>query len=885
MCVMLMGRLMAQSIPDHKAQSPSNGIAFFAQEGQIAGTDHVPLADAEFASSGHPVQLVLREHVIMSYVLRITHADTSVQDTTLRIDVQPIGELADPNVVPQGVEQTNYYHNYYLPQCPDGVTGLYGHRRLVYSGIYPNIDMHVYSNAWGYKIYYVVHPGGDPALIRLKFTGQDYLEPDILGGLRAITQDRWIRIPQAIAYQVVGNSTVAVPWTVEYEEVSEDLTVGLTTDVYDTTKVLIFDISEDTPLGGAPPLPSVEWGTYYNGLDAHVLNAARTTDGGFVSCGASASEDFPLTNGVTTPPNGGQDAFYSRFTDQYHMLYTSYIGGIDGDQAMGVAELNGRVVVTGTTKDAGEMGFQAPAGGFKDDTEGIEQGNNLGTATGTCWLAAFTADGIREWMTLFGPYYALEPANVDFDDAGNIYLAGTVHWLANYGALPVSATDQPTYNSLSVWGAGYSQNQMGYIYYTPGPPEWTDGFYAKFTSGYQLEHSTLFGGSSYYDHIVDMEVLRSDGIMFITGSTMSPQGSNPLCTQPGANAPGFPWCPGANPDPFFMSNTPPGVHYDGEMTAWLAQIKSTGDLMYCSSLACRDMPDEAVAVSVSNGRVVVVGYHSCETYAPEGCGAPATGLSLCTGGPTFSWPITPNSNDQHYFIQQIRFVTHSLTWSTSIGSGPVNDVSIGYEGKVYVAGEMSSYGDIPLQEHPDYYSSVLPGTGEDQYVLGFDFGGFIWGTRHGAQENTFAAASRTLDRIYVAGNKFNNGFVPYNCPNTVEPWCVEEAALGSITYSQLQVSLPVGMDAQVGGLDHEGVIYPNPTVGELSLQLDGNWHGAVGLTVVDVAGRWIWSGSTVMVNGRSTIGDLRLAPGTYSMQVRASDGSQQSMRFIVSSTN
>lgn len=488
-------------------------------------------------------------------------------------------------------------------------------------------------------------------------------------------------------------------------------------------------------------------------------------------------------------------------------------------------------------------------------------------------------------MTLFGPYYALEPANVDFDDAGNIYLAGTVHWLANYGALPVSATDQPTYNSLSVWGAGYSQNQMGYIYYTPGPPEWTDGFYAKFTSGYQLEHSTLFGGSSYYDHIVDMEVLRSDGIMFITGSTMSPQGSNPLCTQPGANAPGFPWCPGANPDPFFMSNTPPGVHYDGEMTAWLAQIKSTGDLMYCSSLACRDMPDEAVAVSVSNGRVVVVGYHSCETYAPEGCGAPATGLSLCTGGPTFSWPITPNSNDQHYFIQQIRFVTHSLTWSTSIGSGPVNDVSIGYEGKVYVAGEMSSYGDIPLQEHPDYYSSVLPGTGEDQYVLGFDFGGFIWGTRHGAQENTFAAASRTLDRIYVAGNKFNNGFVPYNCPNTVEPWCVEEAALGSITYSQLQVSLPVGMDAQVGGLDHEGVIYPNPTVGELSLQLDGNWHGAVGLTVVDVAGRWIWSGSTVMVNGRSTIGDLRLAPGTYSMQVRASDGSQQSMRFIVSSTN
>ncbi|MFN8350671.1 MAG: T9SS type A sorting domain-containing protein [Flavobacteriales bacterium] len=568
------------------------------------------------------------------------------------------------------------------------------------------------------------------------------------------------------------------------------------------------------------------------------------------------------------------------------MLYTSYIGGIDADRALGVAELNGRVVVTGTTKSAIGFDFETPAGGYEDNSEGIEPGNNWGMASGTCWLAAFDANGDREWMTLFGPYYALEPANVDFDDAGNIYLAGTVHWMAGVMPLPVVSSNQPANNALPILGGGYSQSQMGWLYYTPSPAVWTDGFYAKFASGYQLERSTLFGGSSYYDHIVDMEVLRSEGFMFIAGSTMSPQGSDPLCTQPAPNAPGFPWCPGVNPDPFFMSNTPPGVHFDGEMTAWLAQIKSTGQLMYCTSLACKDMPDEAIALSVGNGTVTVVGYHSCEAYAPEGCSAPASGLSLCQeAGIPFIWPITPNGNGEHYFVQQIRLAVHTLAWSTSIGSGPVNDVSMGYDGKIYVVGQMSSTGDVPLQEHPDYYSSVLPGTGEDQYVLGFGQGGLFWGTRHGAQENTFAAAPRTLDRIYVAGNKFNNGFVPYNCPSTIDPWCVEEAALGSITYSQLHVSLPVGFSEQSISTDKDGMIFPNPTDGGLTVVFDSVFDGPVDVRIVDASGRVVLSRIHTMFNGRANIPELDLSPGPYFIQVAPYGGIRLEGRFVVSPTH
>ena len=290
--LLLLTGVRAQVLPDHKNQTVSQGIAYMPNQGQFGNTDHTQNADIEYASTGNPLQLFLAKGPKMSFVSRIIHEDTTIQDTTYRVDMDFIGEGTYGNVPAQPYLETDWYHNYYLPQCPDGVTGVNGYGYLVYENVYPFIDVHVLSNAWGFKFYFVVWPGGDPAEIRMRFSGHDGLEVDVVDGLRILLEDRWLRIPQAIAYQLEGGYTIDVPWTVTYEEVTSDLVISMVFDTYDTTKALVFDISEDTPMGGTPPLPTPEWGTYYNGIGAEVYNAARTSDGGMVTCGTNSSGLF-----------------------------------------------------------------------------------------------------------------------------------------------------------------------------------------------------------------------------------------------------------------------------------------------------------------------------------------------------------------------------------------------------------------------------------------------------------------------------------------------------------------------------------------------------------------------------------------------------------------
>ncbi|MBL0045729.1 MAG: SBBP repeat-containing protein [Flavobacteriales bacterium] len=184
-------------------------------------------------------------------------------------------------------------------------------------------------------------------------------------------------------------------------------------------------------------------------------------------------------------------------------------------KARGIAELNGKVAVTGHTKSTAQFTFLGPSGAFVDDTYGTEFMHNFGGADGTCFISVFDPGGVLLWNTLFGPKGTLQPANIDFDNAGNIYVAGTAYWIIGQEPLPVVFTTAPTYNSFPICGGGYTQSAMNQAATMPGIDFWSDGFIAKFNTQYQLERSTLFGGSSYYDHIVDMEVDRQQGTQYV----------------------------------------------------------------------------------------------------------------------------------------------------------------------------------------------------------------------------------------------------------------------------------------------------------------------------------------------------------------------------------
>jgi hypothetical protein len=89
---------------------------------------------------------------------------------TYRVDMQLIGSNLQADVV--GELQQEYYENYYnVEGAPEGITGVRSYRRLVVHDVYPNIDWVLYPNAEGLKYDFIVHPGGNPNSIKIKYAG------------------------------------------------------------------------------------------------------------------------------------------------------------------------------------------------------------------------------------------------------------------------------------------------------------------------------------------------------------------------------------------------------------------------------------------------------------------------------------------------------------------------------------------------------------------------------------------------------------------------------------------------------------------------------------------------------------------------------------------
>ena len=112
--------------------------------------------------------------------------------------------------------------------------------------------------------------------------------------------------------------------------------------------------------------------TYLGGSDDENLIGKRdiATDpaGTIYVTGRTRSTDFPVQNAIQGAFGGGRDdAFVTKFTPQGAVVYSTYLGGSDRDQGMGVdANADGNTYVTGTTLSRDfptQDPFQASHGG------------------------------------------------------------------------------------------------------------------------------------------------------------------------------------------------------------------------------------------------------------------------------------------------------------------------------------------------------------------------------------------------------------------------------------------------------------------------------------------------------------------------------------------
>jgi len=91
---------------------------------------------------------------------------------------------ASPNPIVSGLDKVDANSNYFIGSNPEKWhTAVPNYRRVEYRGVYPGVDLIYYGNQRKLEYDFVVAPGADPDLIKLKFDGAEGMRVDEDGDL------------------------------------------------------------------------------------------------------------------------------------------------------------------------------------------------------------------------------------------------------------------------------------------------------------------------------------------------------------------------------------------------------------------------------------------------------------------------------------------------------------------------------------------------------------------------------------------------------------------------------------------------------------------------------------------------------------------------------
>jgi len=260
--------------------------------------------------------------------------------------------------------------------------------------LYPGVGVRFYSQAKGRLEYdFEVAPGADPQQIKLRYRGATGLRLDKTGALVLSVPGGSFRQPRPYAYQTIQGKRQAVPvaYVVQGQQVSFQLgryqpSLPLIIDplldyaafvggsgfergyglgVDSTGAVYLGGQTNSLDLGGTaaggedaivakldPTGSTVLYATYVggSGYDAGYAVAVDSSGSAYLT-GETSSPDFPLQNAVQGVYRGNTDLFVSKLSpDGASLVYSTYLGGSDGDYGYGIAvDSNGEAFVTGTT--------------------------------------------------------------------------------------------------------------------------------------------------------------------------------------------------------------------------------------------------------------------------------------------------------------------------------------------------------------------------------------------------------------------------------------------------------------------------------------------------------------------------------------------------------
>jgi hypothetical protein len=473
---------------DYSNEPNDKTTLFFENSGQIITTTGQSASQIKYYTNSHSPSIYFGSKDV-SFVFSKIDTIQNNTDSVHRVDLKFLD--ANPNAKPYHFEMGEVYLNYYLGHVPNGVTGINGYERIMIPNIYANIDLHYYTNSSGIKYYFVIKPGGNPAMITHFFEGAtstgingSQLEINtILGNLV---------FSQPTAYQINPGLQVIPLGSSSWQQQSVN-TFKFNLPSYNSNLPLI--IMVDRPAQAATPTNgNVCWSTYLGGSNEETIYGITTDpSGNFYATGQTFSSDFPVPNGFQQITGGG-NAFYTKFNSHFDLLHSTYLSGT-GDQAAAydiVTNSNDEIILVGRTlANFQDFPWFTHSGAYIDST--LNGGGALAKYDG--FIAKFDPTGQqRVWVTYYG--------GNDYDEIFDVV---------------IDAND-------NLFVVGYSNNDAAFPQYAPlgefNIPNGggRDGFIAKFDQNDALKWSTYYGGAG-SDAFNSIDIDGTD--LFVNGYSKS----------------------------------------------------------------------------------------------------------------------------------------------------------------------------------------------------------------------------------------------------------------------------------------------------------------------------------------------------------------------------
>ncbi|MBK9146261.1 MAG: T9SS type A sorting domain-containing protein [Flavobacteriales bacterium] len=793
---------------------PGRGINHLREgHGQIIRTDGTSLTDCKFYYENVPANVLFLTKSRVDFLMAAIHHDSLTPDTSYLIEMRLSNQDKDP--FHTGAEVGGLSNYYFGPIAAEGVKA---HERIIYPAVYDSTDVHFYYGPSGPRMAIVMRPGADPSEVKLSFAGQDSIHIDWQGALRVYLADRYVKLEQAIAYQVDGNGTVTpVNWLPQYVHEVGNVTVGFEYENYNPAWPLVF-------LAGYPAMPppqgpgttgNLGWSTHMPSAFGNELTSVEVdADGDPYSCGYFSYYYVPLQLGTTTSTINEPLLAESRcgmvikfLKDTKQIRWGTYIGGVESGETrahklalyLGVDPALKHVFVTGSTNSDDFISAArvntAYSGAFTEDHIG-----------GDCrmWLAALRmGSGVRDWATTHGQPAPDRTWNthglaVTIDRNGRLAVGGMIAKGFN--------TDVPQFPLVTP--AGAFSRALG------------DGFLVVFAPDFTIEWSTTlleYSADARYGRINDMRTTTTDGDhrgLWLVGASI--QGTS---------------------EPLELMPPPSGGYFQdvaGSLSAVILQVDlNNHQIAYCTRWGSpgTGAGSSALAVHETADYTYVAGFTQAFDLTTAECPPPPTGTLVLNSHTN----QTTNSNQtSDGFILRFKNLSgYQLDYGSLYGGDRddiILDVTGDGSGNVFFTGESRSSGGLSFNTPGDLYLQwpLTAVNKRDAFITGIrdlEYPALFWNSAFGGTNSDRGwGIAASPDEVYLCGTTGSGYFDDFpllewntdpNDPNSSLDWYWDSSPSGLaaelipwVTFYQAQDYDEFGIDAFIEGLNsfHDGFI-------------------------------------------------------------------------------